>query len=118
MYEARYILDEGQVTLGRHLFEVVDAMATLGDGVSLTVPEAATPGETITVTWSGGTDGANQRIALARSDQALFTWITAEPIEELSEITFTLPDEPGFYEVRFLDLSAQDALSRARIEVR
>ncbi|WP_202909489.1 hypothetical protein, partial [Alkalilacustris brevis] len=118
MYEARYILDEGRVTLGSHIFEVVDAMAAVGDGVMLTVPEAASPGETITVTWSGGTDGANQRIALARSDQALFTWIAAQPIEELSEITFTLPNEAGFYEVRFLDLSQQEVLSRARIEVR
>ena len=118
MYEVRYILDEGRVTLGRHIFEVVDAMAPVGDGVMLSVPATASPGETITVTWSGGTDGANQRIALARSDQALFTWVAAQPIEELSEITFTLPDDPGFYEIRFLDLSAQEVLSRARLEVR
>lgn len=118
MYEARYILDEGRATLGRHVFEVVDAMAALGDDVMLTVPEAANPGETITVSWSGSTDGANQRIALARADQALFTWISAEPIEEVSEVTFTMPEEAGFYEIRFLDLNAQDVLSRARIEVR
>ncbi|TQM94379.1 vWA domain-containing protein [Roseinatronobacter monicus] len=118
MYELRYILDEGRITLGQHTFEVVDAMAALGDGVMLTVPETATPGASITVTWSGSTDGADQRIALARADQALFTWISAEPIEELTEITFTMPEEPGYYEIRFLDLNAQDVLSSARIEVR
>ena len=118
MYELRYILDEGRITLGQHTFEVVDAMAALGDGVMLTVPETATPGASITVTWSGSTDGADQRIALARADQALFTWISAEPIEELIEVTFTMPEEPGYYEIRFLDLNAQDVLSSARIEVR
>lgn len=118
MYEVRYVLDEGRVTLGRHVFEVVDATATLGNGVLLEVPEAAAPGETITVTWSGNETGINQRIALARSDQALFTWITAHPAEERSEVTFTLPEERGFYEIRYLDFGTQEALSRATIEVR
>ncbi len=74
MYEVRYVLDEGRLTLGRHVFEVVDATATLGNGVLLEVPETAAPGATITVTWSGNETGINQRIALARSDQALFTY--------------------------------------------
>ncbi|MDD7973399.1 hypothetical protein [Roseinatronobacter alkalisoli] len=118
MYEARYVLDEGRVTLGRHIFEVLDATATLGDDVLLEVPQTAAPGATITITWSGNETGINQRIALARADQALFTWIAAEPAEERSEVTFTLPADPGFYEIRYLDFDTQEALSRATIDVR
>ncbi|CAN0656609.1 Ca-activated chloride channel homolog (plasmid) [Nitratireductor aquimarinus] len=117
LYELRYVLDEGGVTLGRHAVEVVEATASLDEGAGLSAPRAAAPGETVTVTWTGGSDGADQRIALAREDQALFAWISAQPIDPEGALTFVMPEQPGRYEFRYLDISGQAVLGRAIIDV-
>ena len=118
LYELRYVLNEGGITLGRHIIEVVDATASLDDGASLSAPETAAPGETVIVTWTGGSDGADQRIALAREDQALFAWISAQAIDPEGALSFTLPDEPGLYEFRYLDISNQAVLGRTITDTR
>ena len=117
LYELRYVLNEGGVTLGRHVVEVVEATASLDEGAGLSAPRAAAPGETVTVTWTGGSDGADQRIALAREDQALFAWISAQPIDPEGALTFVMPEQPGRYEFRYLDISGQAVLGRAIIDV-
>ncbi len=118
LYELRYVLNEGGVTLGRHIVEVVEATAALDEGAGLSAPETAAPGETVIVTWTGGSDGADQRVTLARADQALFSWIAAQPVNIEGALSFALPDTPGFYEFRYLDISNQALLGRAIIEVR
>ena len=62
-------------------------------------------------------DSADQRITLARGDQAIFTWISATKIKDAPPISVTLPDEPGVYELRFLDVSKKEVLSRKVIKV-
>ncbi len=118
LYEARYILEAGRAVLDSHVFEVLDARAALEAGVSISAPDRAAPGETVTVTWTGGSDGSDRRITLARADQAIFTWVEAQRIEDETEATFTLPAQPGFFEFRYLDVSAQEVLSRTPIEIR
>ena len=117
LYEIRYVLQEGARTVSSRVLEVVGADAPLDDGVGLVVPGQASPGETITVSWSGGAGSADQRLALARADQADFSWIEAHRIAEETTHELTMPNEPGRYEVRYLDISGQAVLGRAIVEV-
>ncbi len=91
--------------------------AALDDGACLQAPATGKPGEVITISWSGGSDSADQRVALARADQAEFSWIIAESAIGRSSLEITLPDAPGRYELRFLDVAGQAVLGRTIIEV-
>ncbi|NMA98229.1 MAG: VWA domain-containing protein [Phyllobacteriaceae bacterium] len=117
LYEIRYVLQEGDRTVSSRMLEVVGADAPLDDGVGLVVPSQASPGETITVSWSGGAGSADQRVSLARADQADFSWIEAHRIGEETRLELSMPDAPGRYEVRYLDISEQTVLGRAIVEV-
>ncbi len=117
LYELRYILREGERVLARRPVEVVAADATLNSGASLKAPDTAAPGAVIEVNWEASSDSADQRITLARGDQAIFTWLQAVRITGDGPVKITMPDEPGVYELRFLDLSAQAVLSRKVITV-
>ena len=59
--------------------------------------------------------GMSRRVALARADAPDFTWITVHHVGDETETVIKLPDEPGQYEVRFLDLQSQSVLGRAMI---
>ena len=117
LYEIRYVLQEGARTVSSRILEVVGADAPLDDGAGLVVPSQAGPGETIAVSWSGSADSADQRISLARADQADFSWIEAHRIGEETALELTMPNEPGRYEIRYLDISGQAVLGRAIVEV-
>lgn len=117
LYEIRYVLQEGARTVSSRVLEVVGADAPLDGGVGLVVPVQASPGEMITVSWSGGAGSADQRLALARADQADFSWIEAHRIAEETTLELIMPNEPGRYEVRYLDISGQAVLGRAIVEV-
>jgi len=118
LYEIRYVLREGARTLASHDLEVVEADAPLDDGAGLSAPAEASAGETITVSWTGGSDSTDQRISLARADQADFSWIAAHRIGEETTLNLDMPDEPGRYEVRYLDVSGREVLGRAIVEVK
>ncbi|UUP18196.1 vWA domain-containing protein [Nitratireductor thuwali] len=116
LYEVRYVLEEGRRTLARHPVEVVAATATLNEGGALEVPETGAPGATVEVVWEAENQDNDQRIALAGADQADFTWIEARKADG-DALTFTLPEEAGFYEFRLLDITERKVLSRATIAV-
>ena len=118
MYEVRYVLSQGGKTLAHAPVEVLAEDATLDFGAGLQAPAKARPGETITVSWSGGSDGKDQRVTLAKADAADFTWIAAHKVGEQKSQSFTLPDEAGRYEVRYLDVSNTAVLGRAIVEVK
>jgi Ca-activated chloride channel family protein len=118
LYEVRYVLREGMKTLASAPLEVVGADAPLDDGAGLSVPKTAAPGETISISWSGESDSADQRISLARKDQPDFSWIDAQPVGEEKTMDLTMPDEAGFYEVRFLDVTERELLGRSVVEVK
>ena len=117
LYELRYVLDEGSKTLASSPIEVVAADAPLDDGAGLSAPATAAPGETVTVSWTISPDDADRRVALAKADAPDFTWISAYRVGAEQEAEITLPDAPGQYEVRFLDISSQSVLGRAIIAV-
>ncbi|MGM0584023.1 MAG: hypothetical protein ACQEUZ_05180, partial [Pseudomonadota bacterium] len=118
LYEVRYVLDEGARVLGKASLEVVPETATLNTGGALEAPESAAPGETVNVSWSAEAEGGRLRVSLARADQADFTWIEAKTADNEPPLRFEMPEAPGFYEFRLLDLSGPKVLSRAVIELR
>ncbi len=117
MYELRYVLNSNGRVLARRPVEVLPADAALNTGASLGAPTTAAPGVTIDISWSADTDSTDQRITLAKADQAIFTWIEAVKIAGATPVQITLPDEPGVYELRFLDVSNQAVLARQVIKV-
>ncbi len=118
LYELRYILREGGRVLARVPVEVLAADAALEAGASLSAPDTAAPGAVIEVNWQASSDSADQRITLARGNQPIFTWLQAVKITGDGPVEITLPNEPGVYELRFLDLSNQAVLSRKVITVK
>ncbi len=115
-YEVRYVLSAGQRQIASDTFEVVAADAPLDEGAGLSAPTSAAPGESVTVSWTGEIE--NARVSLARADQADFSWIEAQPANAEKATKFTMPDAPGSYEFRFLDIANQAVLGRSIIEVR
>lgn len=117
MYELRYVLREGGKVLTRLPIEVLTADSSLESGASLTAPETASPGSTIEVGWSVEAESADQRITLAHGNQAIFTWLQAVKTAGSDPVQITLPNEPGVYELRFLDVTNQAVLARKIIKV-
>ncbi len=116
-YEIRYVLEEGRRTLAMQPIEVLAEDATLERGASLDAPETAAAGSTITVGWTVENESADQRITFARADQAIFTWVVAVKLDTPSPLEITLPEEPGSYELRVLDLVEQEVLVRQPIQI-
>ena len=117
LYELRYVLEEGKRTMALHKIEILAADAPLESGASLSAPETAAPGAEIDVGWEVETESGDQRITLARGNQAIFTWLEAIKISGEPPVKLTLPEEPGMYELRFLDVANQAVLSRKVIKV-
>ncbi|MBA6411594.1 hypothetical protein H2508_00480, partial [Parahaliea sp. F7430] len=118
LYEVRYVLREGMKTLARTPVEVLAEDAALDSGAALSAPSSAAPGAAVTVSWTGGSDSSDQRIALAKADAALFTWVEAHKVGDTQSQEFSMPEEPGRYEFRYLDVSNTKVLGRAVIEVK
>jgi Ca-activated chloride channel family protein len=117
LYEVRYMLREGGRVLARATVEVLGEDAQLSTGAAVDAPDTAAAGASITVGWTIDTPSADQRITVARADQAIFTWISATKITGDPPMQITMPDEPGSYEIRILDLVAKEVLARKTIKV-
>jgi Ca-activated chloride channel family protein len=117
LYEVRYMLREGGRVLARATVEVLGEDAQLSTGAAVDAPETAAAGASITVGWTIDTPSADQRITVARADQAIFTWISATRITGDPPMQITMPGEPGSYEIRILDLVAKEVLARKTIKV-
>ena len=115
LYEVRYVLDAGGATMASTPVEVLEEGSAIDFGAGLDVPASAAPGEAILVTWTADVEGA--RVTLARTDQADFAWIEAQPANSEKATKLTMPDEPGTYEIRFLDVANQAVLGRSPITV-
>ncbi len=117
LYELRYHLDQGSRVMARWPVEVLAADAPLDEGAALVVPESGRAGETIQIAWTGGADSADQRVALARADQPEFSWISVDSAIGRNSLEIRLPETPGIYEVRFLDIAGRKLLGRSIIRV-
>ncbi|WP_168201335.1 vWA domain-containing protein [Qingshengfaniella alkalisoli] len=117
LYELRYVLAEGSRVLARSSVEVLPAGAQLSTGATLILPESAAPGSEIDVAWEGEPAEGDLRLAVARADQAIFTWISAISIDGPPPVPVQMPQQPGEYELRLLDIGNQKVLSRAPVLV-
>ena len=114
-YEVRYHLDHGDRVMARRPIEVLAADAPMDEGAGLVVPATARPGETIVVRWTGGGESEDRRVALARADQADFSWISFASAVGIDSLEIEMPDAPGTYEIRYLDITERAVLGRAII---
>lgn len=117
LYELRYGLEEGRRTLASQPIEVLAEDAPLERGAALDAPDSGAAGSTITVEWSVDSTSADQRVSIARADRAIFTWVSVYSLDEGLPLEIALPDEPGDYELRLLDVTEQDVLARGMIWV-
>ncbi|MCM2563922.1 hypothetical protein M8756_17540, partial [Lutimaribacter sp. EGI FJ00015] len=117
LYELRYILNEGKRVMASTSIEVLAEDAALEKGASIDAPETGAPGATIEVTWNVDSESADQRVTLARGNQAIFTWIEAVKTGDGPPVRITLPETAGVYELRFLDVANQAVLARKVIKV-
>ncbi|MDQ2088702.1 VWA domain-containing protein [Marimonas arenosa] len=117
LYEVRYVLREGSRVLARATVEVLAKDAQLSTGAAIDAPESAAAGSTIKVGWTIDNASADQRITVARGEQAIFTWISAKKISGDPPMEITMPDEPGVYEIRILDLANKEVLARKAIRL-
>ncbi|MCO5156362.1 MAG: VWA domain-containing protein [Aquamicrobium sp.] len=117
-YEIRYHLDRGDRIMARRPIEVLAADAPMDEGAGLVVPTTAKPGEIIVVSWTGGGESEDRRVALARADQADFSWISFASAVGIDSLEVAMPDALGTYEIRYLDITGRVVLGRSIIEVR
>ncbi|RFP87040.1 VWA domain-containing protein [Rhodobacteraceae bacterium 63075] len=117
LYEVRYILREGRRVLARATVEVLPEDAQLSTGAAIDAPESAGAGSTIEVSWTIDETSADQRITVARGNQAIFTWLSARKITGAPPMEITLPEEPGVYELRILDVANKKVLARKTISL-
>jgi Ca-activated chloride channel family protein len=115
LYEVRYILHEGTRVLARATVEVLPKDAQLSTGAAIEAPDAAAAGATIDVGWTLDSASDDQRVTVARGEQAIFTWISAKKIKDDPPMSITLPEEPGVYEIRVLDVTNKKVLARKTI---
>jgi len=111
-YEVRYVLDEGRVTLATAMIELVEAEVTI---------EAATAivraGGEVRVTWTGtvSTRDFIAIVPLGAAEGTLAGYYLAA--NDAGAATLIAPDEPGFYEVRYILNEGRRTLASATIEV-
>jgi len=117
LYEVRYLLREGKRVLARATVEVLPKDAQLSTGASIEAPDTASAGAEIEVGWTVESASADQRITVARAEQAIFTWISAKQITGDPPLSVSLPEEAGIYEIRVLDVANKKVLARKTITV-
>jgi|GEM_PF-917230 len=110
-YEVRYIQDQSRTILASQAFTVLPAEASL-DAAS----EAVAGGELI-VTWTGP-DNDRDYIAIATPDQPGNTQKTYAYTSQGSPATVRVPNEPGEYELRYIQGQSRTVLARQALTVR
>jgi Ca-activated chloride channel family protein len=110
-YEVRYIQRQSRNILAREPIDVVPVTATLQ------AASVVNPGSTFNVTWTGP---ANYRdyLAIAEAGDPGNRQLTYAYVEKGSPLELRAPDEPGDYEVRYIQRQSRNILERHAIEVR
>ena len=110
-YEIRYIQRQSRTILARQPIIVLPVTATLQ------AARVVNPGSTIDVTWTGP---ANSRdyLAIAEAGDPGNQPLTYAYVEKGSPLELRAPEEPGDYEVRYIQRQSRNILARQAIEVR
>lgn len=111
VYEVRYIQRQSRIILARQPIIVQPVTATLHS------VRMVNPGSTFDVTWTGP---ANFRdyVAIAEAADPGNHQLTYAYVERGSPLELRAPDEPGDYELRYIQRQSRNILARHAIEVR
>lgn len=110
LYEIRYILREGSVTLAARMIEIAEPEVTISG------PDQVRAGDTLRVAWTGTVDQGDY-VALApmgSTDDDFSNYVT---VRDKTERDLTAPDTTGFYELRYILREGQRVLARKSVEV-
>jgi Ca-activated chloride channel family protein len=110
-YEVRYIQRQSRIILARQPIIVLPVTATIQ------AARVVNTGSPFDVTWTGP---ANSRdyLAIAEAGDPGNRQLTYAYVEKGSPLALTAPDEPGNYEVRYIQRQSRNILARYPIEVR
>nr|WP_281378280.1 VWA domain-containing protein [Yoonia ponticola] len=109
-YEVRYVLDQAQTVVAR-------SQITVGDvGASLTAPDTAMAGETVSVGWTGPAYDRDY-ISVAQPDVAGGQYENYTYVNEGTPLDLVMPSEAGTYEIRYIVAQGNVVLSRQTLTV-
>jgi Ca-activated chloride channel family protein len=122
-YEIRYILSPIGRVLARWPLKVEapappapEATAARADEVTLSAPDHARAGETLTVEWEGPSV-VRDRLTIAPPDAPATKWLSSIKVGGEGRADLAAPQEPGIYEVRYLNLDSRDIIARSTLVV-
>ena len=87
-----------------------------GLSASLSAPSQLNPGETFEVSWEGP-GGEGDEITLAAMGASLSQSLAVQSVGQTGKLQFTAPEEPGFYELRYLSGKSGELLAMFSLEV-
>jgi len=109
-YEIRYVLDQRRLAIARATIEVLPVAA------SIQIPDQASAGDTLTVTWSGP-NYKGDFLSTARPDVRNSLYETYTYTSYGSPTELTMPAEPGEYEVRYVMSQGSTVIFRKGITI-
>ncbi len=109
-YEIRYIMNQTHRILATQPITVEDVSA------SITTPETAAAGDTITIEWDGP-DYQNDYISVAEVGARGNQYVNYTYTREGSPLGLTMPPEPGEYEIRYVQNQDSTILASVTIIV-
>ncbi|MFA5520974.1 MAG: VWA domain-containing protein [Castellaniella sp.] len=111
-YEIRYIQNQDYKTLARHTIEVTPVTVTLQ------APDTAVAGTSVRVGWNGP-DYERDYLSVERPDKRsnADTSLSYAYTESGSPLELNMPDEPGTYEIRYIQNQGYRTLARHTITV-
>src|SRR5690606_25129477 len=110
LYEVRYVLDDGQRTLGTAPVEVVEA------SVGVVAPDQVTSGASFAVSWSEVVH-QDDFVTIVPSGADEGTYGTYVRVHDNRQDKLVAPAEPGLYEVRYMLNEGRRTLASAMVEV-
>ena len=111
VYEVRYIQGQSRLILARHSIIVLPVTA------SIQAARVVKPGSTFDVTWTGPSN-TRDYLAIAEAGVPGGQQLTYAYVERGSPLELRAPEEPGDYEVRYIQRQSRNILARHAIEVR
>ncbi|MEM8627810.1 MAG: hypothetical protein AAGF32_07710, partial [Pseudomonadota bacterium] len=109
-YEVRYISSINGEVLSRQGFTVGQST------VSLTAQKFAEAGDELRIWWKGP-GLTSDKVVLARKDMEATEFLVTRPVIEGNPVLMDAPDEPGVYELRYINGTENVVMFRADVTV-
>jgi len=109
-YEIRYVQRQGHEVLASQPVTVEAVTATLS------APDSAAAGESVVIEWTGP-DYENDYIAVAEPGAKPRKYVNYTKTRNGSPLKLNMPDEPGDYEIRYVQRQGHQVLARRSLTV-